>query len=69
MDIYAPVKGKCMWWREFADEEDRFDQRLSPGRRRVSCVCFVEGDRWQYLSQDVPADCPLGRRCRYHIKA
>lgn len=69
MNIYAPVKGKCTWWREFPNEDDRFDYSLAPEDRRVNCVCFVEGDAWRYLAKDVPADCPVGRRCRYHIKA
>ena len=69
MNVYMPLKGKCLWWREFPNEEDRFDRRLDPGQRRIRCVCFVEGDGWDYQARDVPADCPEGRRCRYHIKA
>lgn len=69
MNVYAPVKGKCTWWREFPSEEDRFDPSISPENRRVDCMCFVEGDLWRYVSKDVPAECPEHRRCRYHIKA
>lgn len=69
MNVYMPVKGKCLWWREFPSEEDRFDRGLEPGQRRVHCTCYVEGDGWDYMARDVPVDCPEGRRCRYHIKA
>ncbi len=68
MDLTKPIRGKCGWWREFPDEEDRFDRGLPSGAKRVHCVCFVEGDAWQYAARDVPRDCPSSRRCRYHIK-
>lgn len=67
MSLYVPIKGKCTWWREFPNEEDRFDRSLKLGEKRVQCVCFVEGDSWQYMAKDVPANCPFSRRCRYHI--
>jgi len=69
MNIYAPIKGKCTWWREFPNEEDRFDSALRDSDRRVECVCFVEGDAWEYKFKDVPDDCPFYRRCRYHIRS
>ena len=69
MSLYVPIKGKCQWWREFPNEEDRYNRSLKPEQRRVQCVCFVEGDGWQYLTKDVPSDCPFGRRCRYHVRA
>ena len=69
MSLYAPIKGKCTWWREFPNEEDRFNSSLSERERRVECVCFVEGDAWEYKLKDLPADCPFFRRCRYHVRA
>jgi hypothetical protein len=68
VDGFAPVKGKCNWWREKLDEEDRFDTRLKRERHRVHCSCFVEGRGWEYVVEDLPEDCPESRRCRYYIK-
>jgi len=67
MNVYAPIKGKCSWWREFPNEEDRFNVAISVRDKRVQCVCFVEGDAWEYKLKDLPGDCPFSRRCRYHI--
>ncbi|MBI5231141.1 MAG: hypothetical protein HY876_03135 [Coriobacteriales bacterium] len=67
--IWEPIKGKCMWWREIPNEDDRYDGRLKPEDRRVSCECFVEGRGWVYPTIEVPKDCPEARRCRYYIKA
>ena len=66
--VEGGVKGKCTWWREFPNEEDRFNRSLKADERRVQCICFVEGDTWEYETRDVPADCPFSRRCRYHIR-
>ena len=68
MDGYSPVKGKCKWWREQLNEEDRFDPRLKKGQRRVMCTCFVEGDYWVFTEDELPGDCPHARSCRYYIK-
>jgi hypothetical protein len=67
-DGYTPVKGKCTWWREMAVDDDLFDTRLKEGRRRVSCSCFVEGKGWTVTRDELPADCPDARHCRYYIK-
>lgn len=68
MDAYAPVPGKCKWWREQANEDDKFDVRLKRGDKRVTCSCFVEGHYWISKASEVPADCPNARSCRYYIK-
>ncbi|TLM99236.1 MAG: hypothetical protein FDZ75_00560 [Actinobacteria bacterium] len=65
---YAPIKGKCTWWREMPNEEDRWDVRLKEHERRVYCSCFVEGKGWTVTRADVPSDCPDARHCRYYIK-
>lgn len=67
--MWEPIKGKCTWWREFPNEDDRFDRRLRPGDRRVSCQCFVEGRGYEFRASELPSDCPLYRQCRYYIKA
>lgn len=69
MGGYAPVKGKCLYWREMLNAEDEWDTRLKPAQRRVECSCFVEGDRWEFTVADVPLDCPEKRQCRYYIKS
>ncbi len=68
LEVCGPIKGKCTWWREFLNEEDRFDRGLPAGAKRVQCVCFVEGGAWEFTARTVPRDCPSSRRCRYHIK-
>jgi len=68
MDEYAPIRGKCKWWRERMNEDDRHDPRLKAGQRRVECTCFVEGDYWTYTADEIPSECPESRACRYYIK-
>ena len=67
-DAYSPIKGKCNWWREEADEQDSHDPTLKDAQRKVNCSCFVEGDRWSFAASEVPKDCPTSRSCRYYIK-
>lgn len=67
-DAYTPVKNKCTWWREAPVDEDRWDTRLKAGERRVECSCFVEGKAWTFTENELPADCPDSRHCRYYIK-
>lgn len=67
-DPYAPIKGKCRWWREFPNDEDTHDPRLKEGQKRVYCSCFVEGKGWTVTKDEVPSDCPEARACRYYIK-
>lgn len=67
-DAYTPIKGKCMWWREALDEEERWDTRIKPEDMTVRCFCFIEGRAWAHKRCEVPADCPESRRCRYYIR-
>lgn len=69
MDVYASIKGKCMWWREIPDEGDAVDRDIPAEKKRVQAVCFVLGDKWTYAKRELPSDCPEARRCRYYIKA
>ena len=68
MDGYDPVPGKCNFWRERLNDEDRWDSSLKKEDRRVECSCFVEGDTWQVTVTTVPSDCPERFRCRYYVK-
>lgn len=67
MDGFAPIKGKCYYWREAVDDDDRFNTRVKKTEWRVRCTCFVLGDGWTYTVETVPADCPERRTCRYYI--
>lgn len=67
-DPFAPVKGKCTWWRESAVDEDRWATRIKEDDKRVNCSCFVEGKGWTFARRDVPAECPDSRHCRYYIR-
>lgn len=66
---YAPVRGKCTWWREMPVDEDVYNVRLKKGERRITCSCFVEGKGWTLATEDVPSDCPEWKHCRYYIKS
>jgi hypothetical protein len=67
LDGFTPIRGKCFYWREKLNEEDRFDRRLKSNEWRVDCTCFVEGTRWCYTVDTVPSNCPLYLHCRYYI--
>lgn len=67
-DPYAPVRGKCTWWREVPNAQDEHDIMLKAPDKRVDCTCFVEGSVWSFPTCDVPAECPEHRHCRYYIK-
>ncbi len=67
-DGYAPVRGKCIYWREALNGEDEFNLRIKSENKRVECSCFVLGDLWHVTVSTVPSDCPEHRRCRYYIK-
>ena len=69
MDPYSALKGKCTWWREVPLDEDRYDVTLKPEQRRILCTCFVEGYRWEFASNEIPAECPRANNCRYYIKS
>ena len=68
-DGYAPVRGKCMYWRERDNEDDRWDTSVKPDDKRVECSCFVEGMIWSVTTSTVPPDCPDRRHCRYYVKS
>ena len=67
-DPYAPIKGKCIWWREFPTQEDLWDVRLKESEKTVACSCFVEGKGWLFTRAEIPTECPDFRACRYYIK-
>jgi len=67
-NAYAPVRGKCTFWRESTDPEDEYDPRLRAAEKRVNCSCFVEGYGWRLATEALPEDCPYSRRCRYYIR-
>jgi len=67
-DPYAPVKGKCIWWREFPVQEDVWDIRLKDPQKGITCSCFVEGKGWTFTKEDLATECPDARACRYYIK-
>ncbi len=69
MDPYSPLKGKCRFWREVANEEDRYDPSVPPEGRRITCSCWVEGDVWNVTNATLPDDCPMRFHCRYYIKS
>lgn len=65
---YAPLPGKCIWWREFSIEDDKWDTRIKESEKGVACSCFVEGKGWKFTKSELPPDCPNARACRYYIK-
>ena len=67
-DGFAPIRGKCTFWRERLYDDDRYDSRIKKADRRVECSCFVEGKAWQVTVTTVPEDCPDKLHCRYYIK-
>lgn len=69
MNVGNPIRGKCTWWRELLKEEDRFDRGITAAAKRVDCMCFVEGNSWEFMVRDLPRDCPMSLGCRYHIKS
>ena len=67
MSGFAPIRGKCHYWREALDDDDRYDSRMKQPDWRVHCSCFVLGDRWTFTVETVPSDCPQRMHCRYYI--
>jgi hypothetical protein len=68
MDNYSPVRGKCVWWREVPNSEDRHNANVKPAEKRTECSCFVEGYRWTFVLAEIPLECPRSRECRYFVK-
>ncbi|MCE5204432.1 MAG: hypothetical protein ABFC80_00835 [Coriobacteriales bacterium] len=68
MDQYSPIKGKCQFWREAPDEDDRYDMSVKTPNKRVRCSCWVDGDQWVVTNATIPSDCPRKLQCRYYIK-
>jgi hypothetical protein len=67
MSEFAPMRGKCFYWREQPDYDDLYNMHLLKGQRRVRCSCFVEGETWTYTQDEMPSDCPQKLHCRYYI--
>jgi hypothetical protein len=67
-DPYSAIRGKCVWWREIPNDEDRFSNDVKAPRKRIECSCFVEAHRWTFVTAEVPAECPRDRQCRYYVK-
>jgi hypothetical protein len=66
---FVPVRGKCVYWREKLNDEDRWDTRIKREDRHVECTCFVEGHVWTVTATTTPPDCPNATRCRYYVRA
>jgi hypothetical protein len=67
-DAYAPIRGKCRFWREIPNVDDEYDTSVKPERKRVDCSCFVDGYLWMVTRSTIPDDCPNKWTCRYYIK-
>lgn len=68
MDGQSAIRGKCVWWREAANVEDQHNINVKPPLKRVACSCFVEGYGWEFITAEIPAECPRSRSCRYYVK-
>ncbi|NTU70678.1 MAG: hypothetical protein HGB10_02490 [Coriobacteriia bacterium] len=66
---YEPITGKCSWWRESVHEDDAHDITIKAAKKRVECMCSIEGHGWNYIQSELPSDCPEAIRCRYYIKS
>jgi len=64
---FAPIRGKCFYWRERLNDEDIYNTRIKKGDRRMQCSCFVEGHQWTFTESTMPPDCPNKLHCRYYI--
>lgn len=68
LDGTLQVEGKCQYWRERMDEDDRWDTGIKFPAKRVRCSCFIEGTQWDTVVGDLPADCPDAAPCRYYVR-
>jgi hypothetical protein len=69
LDGQLQVLGKCQYWRERMDEDDRWDADIKFNAKRVRCSCFIEGTMWDTLAGTLPTDCPDAATCRYHVRS
>ncbi len=69
MDAFSPIPGKCQFWREQPDEDDRYDSSIRFEDKRVRATCWIDGELWVVTNATVPSDCPKRMQCRYYIKA
>jgi hypothetical protein len=68
LDGQTQVVGKCHYWRECMNEDDRWDADIKYAAKRVRSTCFIEGTQWDSTTADLPADCPDSLTCRYYVK-
>jgi hypothetical protein len=68
LDGQTSVRGKCQYWRECMNEDDRWENDVKPADKRVKCSCFIEGLQWDATVGDLPGECPEAVSCRYHVK-
>jgi hypothetical protein len=68
LDGQSQVRGKCQYWRERMNEDDRWDTDVKPLAKRVKCSCFIEGTLWDAIVGDLPVECPISLTCRYHVR-
>lgn len=69
MTAFAPIPGKCHYWREMLNVDDEYNTSIKAPKKRVDCSCFVEGDMWTFTVETVPNDCPRHMQCRYYIES
>jgi hypothetical protein len=69
LDGQMQVLGKCQYWRERMDEDDRWDVGVKYQTKRVRCSCFIEGTLWDRMVSTLPGDCPDASTCRYHVRS
>jgi hypothetical protein len=68
VDPFRPIKGKCMYWRESENDEDRHDPSVKDDDKRLACTCFIEGYVWTCTKGAILPDCPHRRSCRYYVR-
>jgi hypothetical protein len=69
LDGQTQVRGKCQYWRERMNEDDRWDTGVAAAAKHVRCSCFIEGTQWETTAGTLPEDCPDASVCRYHVLA
>jgi hypothetical protein len=69
LDGQTNVIGKCQYWRERMNEDDRWDSDVKFAAKRVKCSCFIEGTQWDATAGELPDECPASLTCRYHVRS